>query len=187
MSNRRRVIVAAITLVVLAIFVVPLALTLRSKAEQRATAEALRQAKRVSSQVKTADLATIWRTLDEINAKPGPRVTVFMPDGAVAGVLVPADPTIERAQSVGSFTVDRDGGRVFLASVPGAPGGIAVVRTFVPEQELYRGVDRAWMILAIITLLLVAGVVGVAEAYARYRAANPPYVGRRRRTNPHYA
>jgi signal transduction histidine kinase len=54
------------------------------------------------------------------------------------------------------------GGREVLAAVGGLSGGTIVVRVFVSDAELSRGVTRAWLILAGFGLVLLA--LGVLAA-----------------------
>ena len=44
-----------------------------------------------------------------------------------------------------SITVADPGGREILVAVAGLPGGTAVVRAFVSNAELTKGVTRAWL------------------------------------------
>jgi signal transduction histidine kinase len=54
-----------------------------------------------------------------------------------------------------------------LIAVEGLPGGTAVIRTFVPETRLHRGVTRAWLLLGCVGFGLLALSVAVAGQLAR--------------------
>lgn len=167
MKNALRLMVAATASLVLAAFVVPLALMLRSQAEDRAVIEAAALSQSVMPQVLAADAATLRDTLNRINGRPGSRVTVFLPGGSTLGAPASADQAVQLASRGQSFAKDVRDGRVYLVPVPGMPGGNAVIRVLVPTEQLYRGVGRAWLVLAMISLLLLALIMAIGEFLAR--------------------
>lgn len=144
--------VAATTSVVLLAFLVPLGLLLRSEAEQQAIATATLRAQAVAAVV----------TLDPEQAagelapptEDGPLVSVFLPDGRVLGAEVARTPSVELAARGQAFTAEWEGGIEVLMPVQGLAGGAAVVRAYVPEPALHRGVTRTWALLAGIGLLV---------------------------------
>ena len=90
-------------------------------------------------------------------------VTVFQGSGPAIGSPARRTASVQLAQRTqSSFTVAVPGGREILVAVAGAPGGTAVVRTFVSNAELTHGVTQAWLILAGLGLVLLA--LGVAIA-----------------------
>lgn len=138
--------VAATTSVVLLAFLVPLGLLLRSEAEQHAIATATLRAQAVAA-VVTLDPA---QAAGELGPAPpdGPLVSVFLPDGQVLGAPANRTDAVELAALGRAFTAERDGGVEVLVPVQGLPGGAAVVRSYVPEPALHRGVARTWALLA---------------------------------------
>jgi signal transduction histidine kinase len=62
-----------------------------------------------------------------------------------------------------SFSVARPGGQEILVAVQGLHGNTAVVRTFVKNSELSKGVAQSWLILAALGLILLAVGVMVAN------------------------
>ena len=63
-----------------------------------------------------------------------------------------------------SITVNDGSGREVLVAVEGLPGsGTAVVRTFVSNAELTKGVAGAWLILGVLGLALLALGIAVAD------------------------
>jgi signal transduction histidine kinase len=54
-----------------------------------------------------------------------------------------------------------------LIAVEGLPAGTAVIRTFVSESQLHRGVARAWLLLGCVGFGLLALSVAVADQLAR--------------------
>jgi signal transduction histidine kinase len=166
MRRRLTLLVAATTSLVLVAFLVPLALLVRSVAADRAVSSATLQAQSLSSLVATADPASLNLTVQQLNATGRHPITVFLPDGAVLGASAAVTPGVELARRGSSITVTAPGGREILVSVQGVSGGTAVVRTYVSDAELRRGVGRAWLILGMLgTALLIVGLL-VADRLA---------------------
>src|SRR5262249_58889794 len=59
------------------------------------------------------------------------------------------------------------GGVAIFVAVQGLPKGTAVIRTFVPDSELRRGVGRAWVLLGAVAVGLLAMAVIVAAQLTR--------------------
>src|SRR5699024_8793664 len=78
-----------------------------------------------------------------------------------------SEPAIDLARQGRSIVVDTDGGRAVLIAVQGVDGGTAVIREFVPDAALHRGVTRAWLILALLGLALLGLGIVVASWWAR--------------------
>jgi signal transduction histidine kinase len=157
--------VAATTSVVLLAFLVPLGLLLRSESEQQAIAAATLRAQAVAALV----------TLDPDQAagelapatEDAPRVSVFLPDGRVLGAAAARTSSVELAGRGRAFTAERDGGVEVLVPVQGLPGGVAVVRAFVPGPALHRGVGRTWALLAGLGLAVFALGLLLADRLGR--------------------
>jgi signal transduction histidine kinase len=165
---RRRLalfVTAAMALVLVA-FVVPLAVLVRSAVANRAMSAATSQAQSLSALVATADPAALRLSVDELNATAAHPVTVFLPDGSTIGAPAERGPAVRLAAQGNSITVAVPGGREILVAVEGAAGGTAVVRTFVGDAELSRGVAQAWLVLALLGLALLAIGVTVADRLA---------------------
>ncbi|HEY7484998.1 MAG TPA: HAMP domain-containing sensor histidine kinase [Streptosporangiaceae bacterium] len=166
MRRRLALLVAATTSLVLVAFLVPLALLVRSVAADRAVSDATLQAQSLSSVVSTADRDSLTLAVQQVNVTSRHPVTVFLPDGTVIGAPAGASPGVELARRGSSVTVSAPAGREILVSVDGAPGGTAVVRTYVSDAELHHGVARAWLILGMLGLgLLLVGLL-VADRLA---------------------
>lgn len=167
MRGRLALLAATITSLVLVAFLVPLALLVRTVAADRAVNAATLRAQSLTSVVATSDRSTLRLTLEQVNANAIHPVTVFLPDGSVVGA--PADRTaaVRLAERGRSLTAARPGGRQILVAVQGVSDGTAVIGTFVPDSELYRGVTRAWLILLALGIALVVVGVVVADRLAR--------------------
>ncbi|MDP9845719.1 sensor histidine kinase [Streptosporangium lutulentum] len=155
--------VAATTSLVLVALLVPLALLVRTVAESGVVSEAGAEADSVAVAVGTVDADTLRLTAERA-AHP---VTIFLPDGQVIGVPAPRSAAVELASRGHSVTAAVAGGREILVAVQGAPGGTAVVRVFLDDAELTRGVPRVWAGLAALGLVLVGLGILVGDRLAR--------------------
>jgi signal transduction histidine kinase len=94
-------------------------------------------------------------------------VTVFLPDGARLGSQAERSPLVELAARGSSASVEVAGGREIVFAVGGPTGTAGVIRAFVPDAELVRGVARAWLLLALLGVALLAVSLVVADRMAR--------------------
>ncbi|WP_433085497.1 sensor histidine kinase [Dactylosporangium sp. CA-052675] len=166
MRRRLALLVAAAMALVLVAFLVPLALLLRAAAEDRAVAAATTQARSLAALVATADANALRLTVEQANVDGAHPVTVYLGDGSVVGAPIAATPAVRLAAQRGSLSVAHADGREVLIAVQGLPGGTAVVRSFVPERDLRRGVTRSWLILAAVGLGLLLLGLAVADRLA---------------------
>lgn len=163
MKNRLILLTLATSSLVLVAFMVPLALLLRTTAAEHASDNAATQAQTTASLVATLEPGELPVVVSQAS-RP---TTVFMPDGTVIGQPAARDAAVALAAGGRSLTATAPGGREVLVAVAGLPGGTAVVRVFVPDGELSRGVARAWLILGAVALGLLAVSAAVAAALAR--------------------
>ena len=200
MRRRLALLVAAAMILVLVAFLVPLALLLRSVTADRAVVGATGDIQGIVAAVGTADVETLRLGAEQVAAASGRPVTIFLADGTVLGTEVPRSPAVELAARGRSFTAEHPDGYEIVVAVQGRPEGTAVIRTFVSNAELSRGVGRAWLVLAglgatlvllglLVTDRLARGLVrpieelsavshrlARAELTARARPAGPPEV-----------
>ncbi|MEV0806675.1 HAMP domain-containing sensor histidine kinase [Micromonospora sp. NPDC050200] len=167
MRRRLALLVASVSVLTLVAFLVPLALLVRTVAEDRATVRATADAQSLVPVVGTAELDIVRITVEQLVADSGRPVTVFLPDGTVLGAAAPRTPAVALAARGQSLTAESDGGREVVIAVQGRPEGAAVIRTVVPRAELTAGVTRAWTVLALLGALLVVVGLVVADRLAR--------------------
>ena len=167
MRLRVVLLVVATSSLVLISFLIPLALVLRTLAADRAVSTATAQAQSMSPLVATLPISTLKLTVDQVNSVTETPITVFLPTGEVLGVPAPRSSAVELAQKGRSFTAQARGGEEVLVAVDGLPPGPAVIRTFVPDAVLRHGVERAWLLLGCVGLLLLVLSVAVADQLAR--------------------
>ena len=161
--------VAATTSLVLVAFLVPLGLLIRWGTEERAVSAASSQASALSPVVATAERGadTVALALAGVTSETRHPFTVFYPDGTSVGSGVEPSSAVQLAATRGeSLTAEADGGLEVLVAV-GLPDGAAVIRTFVPDEELSEGVLRTWLLLAVLGIALVALGVLIADRMAR--------------------
>ncbi|GAA2091575.1 sensor histidine kinase [Actinomadura alba] len=166
MRRRLTLLVAATTSLVLLAFLVPLALLVRTVAADRAVGAATLEAESVAALVTTLDRSALGLALEQAGTGEWP-VTVFFAGGNILGTPAPRSPAVDLAARGDSITAQAPGGREVLVAVQGLSDGTAVVRTFVPDTELTRGVMRAWLILAALGLVLLGLSLVVARRMAR--------------------
>lgn len=163
MRSRLLLLALATGSLVLVAFLIPLALLLRSTAAEHASDAAATQAQAVASVVATLDQRQLPLVVDQA----GGQMTVFLPDGTVVGRPAPRDAAVALAATGRSLTARVPGGREVLVAVAGLPGGTAVVRAFVTDADLRRGVTRSWLILGGVGTGLLAVSAAVAALLAR--------------------
>ncbi|MFF5171485.1 sensor histidine kinase [Micromonospora sp. NPDC000089] len=167
MRRRLTLLAAAVSVLTLVAFLVPLALLVRTVAADRATVRATADAQSLVPVVGTADTTTIRLTVEQLVAESGRPVSVFLPDGAVLGAAAPRTPAVRLAARGQSLTAADAGGREVVIAVQGRPDGTGVIRTVVGRAELENGVARAWAVLALLGGLLVLVGLAVADRLAR--------------------
>lgn len=167
MRLRLILLVAATSLLVVVAFLVPLALLVRSSAADRAVSAAAVEVQALAPVITSADRSTLEPAVANANAGNPHRVTVFLPDGSVVGVRATRSAAVDSAAAGRSVTAEAPGGREVLVAVAGLPQGTAVIRTLVPDDELRRGVAKAWAVLGLLGLGLVVVSVLVADRLAR--------------------
>lgn len=165
MRRRLALLSLATTALVVISLLIPLGLLVRRQAADRARLEAERTAQ------STAALLALTVTLNEdagaIESALGPLdpgTIVVLPDGSVLGEPMAGQDSlvalaVERQATI-SGLVDR--GWEYALPVIGREG-IAVVDVFVTDEALSQGVTEAWLLLALLGVLLVGIAVWVAD------------------------
>jgi signal transduction histidine kinase len=162
---RRRVLllVAAATTLVLVAFLVPLAVLVKNVAADRAVQGATVKAQDLTSLVATTDPDSLRRTVEQLDAASGNDVTVFLADGTALGAPAERSPLVELGATGRSESAEHDGGREIVFAV----GSRGVIRTFVPDAQLTKGVPRAWLLLSGLGVALLLVSLLVADRLAR--------------------
>lgn len=167
MRRRILVLVGATTSLVLIAFLVPLALLLRTVAADRAVQAATVEAQSLSSLVATTDRAALALAVQQLDATSPDEVTLFLADGGVLGAPAERTPLVELGTLGGSESSVVDGGREIVFAVREGTGRIGVIRAFVPDAELNRGVPGAWLLLGALGVGLLGLSLAVADRLGR--------------------
>lgn len=167
MKSRLVLLVGATTSLVLVAFLVPLARLVRVAAEDRAVSIAIVEAQALAPMVATVDEPTLDLAVTQANARGEHPITVFLPSGEVIGAPAPRSAAVALAATGRSITAEAPGGREILVAVAGLAQGTAVIRTFISNAELHRGVVRSWLVLGMLGLGLLVVSVLVAHLLAR--------------------
>lgn len=165
---RRRVLllVAAATTLVLVAFLVPLALLVENVAADRAVQRATVEAQALTSLVATTDQRALAGSVQQVDAASPYDVSVFV-DGEVLGARTTRSPLVTLAERGISQSGEVPGGREIVFSVDRPGASPAVIRTFVSDAELARGVPRAWLLLGGLGVALLLVSLLVADRLAR--------------------
>ena len=162
------VFVAVSTMVALA-FVVPLAFLVQRTAEDRAIDAARADAAAIvpvlasGGSVNAVELAVQATTSGKLG-----QMTVVRADGTTIGSADIWSQRLAAAIATGMSAIGpTDDGQEIVVAVATGPGELSAVRVVVPEEELRRGRDRAWLALVVVGVVLVAMSVAVADRLAR--------------------
>lgn len=168
MRLRIILLVLAIGSLILVSFMLPLALLLRTFAADRAVSAATIRAQFMAPLVATLRAKDLRLAVVRVNQQdPAQPVTIFLPDRQRLGVPAPWSTGVRLAGRGQSFTEQAPGGVAVFVAVQGLPQGTAVIRTFVPDAQLQRGVTHAWVLLGLVAVGLLAMAVVVALQLTR--------------------
>ncbi len=168
---------AVSSLVVLA-FLIPLAALLQNQAENRALSLAERDAQSIAAALAVLGATEVGADITvELAAATheafGSRddISIIFPDGRFRGGPFISNRNIAAAQDGRALTALTEGGvevlvPVLVAAAPEA-GTTVVVRRFVPDSELKKGVALAWQLLAGLGIFLVLVAVAAADRLGR--------------------
>jgi signal transduction histidine kinase len=89
--------------------------------------------------------------------------SVVLPEGSILGADVSNDKDLTLALGGSSFIAPVDGGQAFYIPVFESDGSVAVIRVFIPDEELTAGVRQSWIILGLLGAMLVVIAAWVAD------------------------
>lgn len=165
---------AANTVMVALAFLVPLAVLVRTLARDRALNAAELEAQSLAPALSlTQEPAALEVAVLATNAGAAGRLVIFLPDGTPVGK---PQSTVAGRSSEDSMALARRG-RAFSAAIPGgaevlvpvalAQSQTAVVRVYLPNSLLRRGVASAWTMELAVGVALVALAILLADRMAR--------------------
>ena len=164
-----------VSVVMVAVFVVPLAILIARTADERAITQGRSDALALSPILSLAGDPRVTGAIVTVGQRARPReVSVVFPDGSVLGLgaVLDRDPiadpsSLQRARSGDAFVHRTPGGKVVYQPVLRSNGSIAVIRVLVPDSLLERGVRRAWAILVLLGLGLIGFAVFLNDRLGR--------------------
>lgn len=168
MRLRVILLVLAVGSLMLVSFMLPLALLLRTFAADNAISGATIRAQFMAPLVATLDATDLRLAVDRANQQdPGEPVTVFLPDRRQLGAKETWSPAVRLAAHGQSFPEKALGGVAIFVAVQGLSHGTAVIRIFVPNSQLRRGVTHSWVLLGLVAVGLLAMALIVAAQLTR--------------------
>lgn len=161
-----RVAVAVTAMISLA-FLIPLAVTVREIARDKAFSDAEQQAAAMAPVLAvTTDADALRRALASTQDGAAGDIAVHLPSGAVIGASHASTTALgEATREAKADTVDAPGGYTVLQPVV-LSQGVALIEVYVPDSELDQGVGTAWLVLSGVALVLVLGSTLVADRLA---------------------
>jgi signal transduction histidine kinase len=169
--------VAAVVSIVLLAMLVPMAVLVRSYALEDRLSRAALEVQATESVVSAAgtDKGPVSLYLEEINDQDVTRTTVLYPDGDAIGPDPLQDSRVTQSRETGRARVDDlEGLTGVQILVPVSQGGSSalpdqtpVVRVVVNEPGIPGDVLRAWVILALLGLVLLVGALVLADRLGR--------------------
>jgi signal transduction histidine kinase len=172
MRRKISLLVAATTSAVIIAFLIPLAMLVRTLAEDRAYAGARQEAAGVAILVAGVDNEAQLRTLVEDWNNTSTRATsVLMPDNKLIGIAPPESAAsnaavIQRGRVGEAFTLQGENSAQAVMPVQ-TTRGIVVVRTAVPNSSVQEGVATAWLTFAGLGAVLMVLAVVAADLLGR--------------------
>jgi signal transduction histidine kinase len=172
MRRKISLLVAATTSAVIIAFLIPLAMLVRTLAEDRAIAGASQEALGMAAlNAVVPDVSQLKALVNKFNDH-SPRVTsVLMPNGTLIGTAPPEsaasnEAVVMRARAGASFTLYGEKS-VQVVVYQQLSTGIYVTRTAVPNSSLHEGVATAWLTFAGLGAVLMVLAVVAADLLGR--------------------
>jgi signal transduction histidine kinase len=104
--------------------------------------------------------------VEQRNASSPRPATVYLPNGVTLGDRTPSGPELDAARAGRAFNASVPGGIAVFVPVRDATG-TAVIRVVVPDEQLRRGVHRAWLLLGVVATSLLGLAVLLADRLGR--------------------
>lgn len=159
----------AVSVMITLAFVAPLAVLIRTTAEDRAIDSARADAAAiVPALVAGGTVAQVESAVGATKSGIEGHMTVIAADGTVVGPEIDPTERLSAAIATGASGIGGvAGGKEVVSAVADGSGGISVIRVFVPQAELRKGQWAAWGALGMVALLLTAISVVIADRLAR--------------------
>jgi signal transduction histidine kinase len=163
MRRRLIIVAAAISLMVAIAFLAPLVVLVRTVARDRAITNAEREANQIATSLAvTTDDGLVAMAVANTDAGRDGRLTVVLANHQEIGASIRHDDDLALAETGKSFSASHSGGTAVFLPVLGSTG-TSVVRVWVPDALLTKGVSGATAVLIGLGVVLVLGAVAVSD------------------------
>ena len=163
MRRRLIIVAAAISLMVTIAFLAPLVVLVRTVARDRAITNAERDANQIAPFLAVAaDQASVALEVANTDSGREGRMTVVLANHEEIGASIQHDDDLALAEAGKSFSAAHSGGTAVFLPVLGSTG-TSVVRVWVPDALLAKGVNGATAVLVGLGVVLVLGAVAVSD------------------------
>jgi signal transduction histidine kinase len=172
MRRKIAMLVAATTSAIIIAFLIPLAMLVRTLAEDRAIAGASQEAQGVATLVAgVKDQNQLMSLVDLVDQESARATSALMPDGTLIGTPPPSAPALDasvisRARAGEAFILLGDNSAQVVVPVV-TERGTVVVRTAVSSSSLHTGVATAWLTFAGLGAVLMVIAVVAADLLGR--------------------
>jgi signal transduction histidine kinase len=174
MRRRLAFLSLAVSSLVVVAFLIPLGILVRNQAENRALTRAERFAESIAASLAISGARELGVAGGEVvlQAFGSPTgISIVYPGGAGVGDPIADITNLELAREGAAFTARITGGAevlvpVLTADSPAADSTV-VVRAFITDEELSRGVTTAWLLLLGLGVFLVIVAVAAADRLGR--------------------
>ena len=172
MRRRLFLVTLAVTTLLVAAFAFPLGLMVREVARDRALTDAERDQAFLAPALvlpETRDPEVLASFLASTASGKDGRFAVLLPDGEQVGdrSLLNEDAVALARKERLAFSQASEGGIDVVNPVVLGDGSVVVLRVFVPTELLTKGVTTAWLVLALVAVVLVAIAVIATDRLAR--------------------
>jgi len=184
MRKRLALLSLAVASLVVVAFLLPLGMLLRNQAQSRALAGAERDAQSVAAALAVTGFGPSGESIDTAFAETvlaafgnPDGLSIIFGEGNIVGTEIAWSRSIEQSQGGAAFTAKTDDGAEVLVPVlvsdpvlsPDAPGveATVVVRAFVTDDDLTRGVTLAWAMVLGLGVALIAISLFAADMLGR--------------------
>ena len=170
MRTRLNLLTAGITILVVVAFVVPLGFLVDRQADQRGRLDAERTAQTLAAVVVRAAVTSEGLGAPGLTVLLGPVPeggAVVLEDGTTIGPAEPDGALLAEVAAAGTSLAAYNDAGYGIAIPVFTEAGTIVVYSSVPDEDLERGVLRAWLLLLLLGAGLVAASLVISDRLGR--------------------
>lgn len=167
MTKRIVLAIAASVVLVIIAFMVPLWIFIGDFAVDRAQRQAVLEVQPLISSIAVINQEQAQTLVNAFISTSGHPTTLYYADGTMLGTDVPENESVQLARLGGAFFTNEANGRDLLVPVAGAPGGTAVLRVSISNDDLYANVQRSRLIIVALAVILLGLAILVGLLLSR--------------------